>query len=410
MLSAMNTNTLLILGIGIIVIAGLVLWNPVAPPTTNPTTPPVNPPVTPPVIPPTTPPADEFPPVPSDVTYEFGAKFEPPVGRIVHGMGQWDEYNTKYVNALGEANAPASELIFVQIGDSMRPWDAAKIKQTVMEIDAKGEIPNLNISLQGNQLTKEQIDKLPDPYYGIDDDVASGTKYDSRLQDLVKIAKDYKKPFMVRIGGEFNGWWNGYKPYAYPKAYRKIVQMFRDAGADNVAFIWCYEPSGPNDFDEKDSSGNYKWFPGNDMIDWYSVDLFANTDVSGPEKTSNGTLTSFGKVIRFLDMAETAKKPVIIAESAPSQVDINPAANGTTIWNTWFKPYFALMKEYPIIKWFHYINYDWTKASYYASTGWKNSDITNNSVVTATYITEMEKPEYIHSDERYLLNDYLKYK
>ncbi len=400
----MDTKTYLIIGLGIIIIAGLWVWNP-----SSTDTPPIIPPVTPPAVPPVIPPVDEFPPVPSDVTYEFGAKFEPPKGRIVHGMGQWDDYNVKYVNALGESLSPASELMFVQIGDSKRPWNPAQIKAKVMEIDAAGEIPNLNISLQGNQLTQAEIDALGDPYYGIDDEVANSTKYDSRIQDLITIVKDYKKPFMVRIGGEFNGWWNGYEPYEYPKAYRKIVQMFRDAGVDNAAFIWCYEPAAPNDFDEKNAQGEYKWFPGNDVIDWYSVDVFGNNDVTGPELVVNGKPTNYGKVIHFLQYAKENAKPVIIAESAPSQVDIVPSANGEVIWSTWFKPYFQLMQDYPIIKWFHYINYDWTKASYYASTGWKNSDITNNAGVEQKYVQELGKPTYIHSDERYLLKDFKKY-
>ncbi|MDP2959605.1 MAG: hypothetical protein Q8N53_24585 [Longimicrobiales bacterium] len=33
---------------------------------------------------------------PSDPVYRFGAKFEPPVGRVVHGIGQWESYNVTY--------------------------------------------------------------------------------------------------------------------------------------------------------------------------------------------------------------------------------------------------------------------------------------------------------------------------
>ncbi len=190
--------------------------------------------------------------------------------------------------------------MFVQIGDSKRPWDAAKIKERVLEISALGQIPHLNISLQGNQLTQAEIAAAGDPYYGIDNDVANGTKYDSRINDLIAIVKDYKKPFIVRIGGEFSGWWNGYEPYEYPKAYRKIVQMFRDAGVENAAFVWCYEPAAPDDFMEKNSAGDYKWFPGDDVIDWYSVDVFGNNDISGPKTTANGTKTNYGKTIAFL--------------------------------------------------------------------------------------------------------------
>ncbi len=47
--------------------------------------------------------------------YQFGAKFEPPMGRVVHAVGQWKLYNEKYFAMLGSALQPVSELIFIPI-------------------------------------------------------------------------------------------------------------------------------------------------------------------------------------------------------------------------------------------------------------------------------------------------------
>ena len=44
------------------------------------------------------------------LTYQFGAKFEPPVGRVVHGMGQWVEYNPPYLALLPASEKPGGEL------------------------------------------------------------------------------------------------------------------------------------------------------------------------------------------------------------------------------------------------------------------------------------------------------------
>ena len=125
---------------------------------------------------------EEFPPLPEGITYDYGAKFEPPAGRVVHGIGQWDEYNEKYLALLNQSNYPASELIFIQIGESDRPWAPAKLKAQVFKVGNAGEIPSMNITLSGNQPTQAELDKLPDPLFGIDDEVVNSTKYDSRIQ------------------------------------------------------------------------------------------------------------------------------------------------------------------------------------------------------------------------------------
>lgn len=137
---------------------------------------------------------------------------------------------------------------------------------------------------------------------------------------------------MLRIGGEFSGNWNGYHPYEYPKAFRKIVMTARASGADNIAFIWCYEPAAPDDFDAKNAAGEWKWFPGNDVIDWYSIDLFAAHDISGPT-SAHSALSPFGRTPKFFDMAAAAQKPVVIAESSPEAYNL--ALGGTTSWTGW---------------------------------------------------------------------------
>jgi hypothetical protein len=214
----------------------------------------------------------------------------------------------------------------------------------------------------------------------------------------------------VRIGGEFNGPWNGYHPYDFPKAFRKVVNMFRAAGAENAAFIWCYEPAGPNDFDAQNSQGEYKWFPGDDVIDWFSIDLFAKHDVSGPVAGHTGQLTPYGRTLRFLDMAVQHHRPVVVAESSPSHYDLADPAQASASWSEWFEPYFGLIASRPEIKWFHYINYDWYQASYYASSGWKNNDLSVSPQVAQLYANELAKAKYLHAGELGLLKDFAKYK
>lgn len=356
-----------------------------------------------PVPPPPPPP----PPTPNQAPqYRFGAKFEPPVGRVVHGAGQWEVYNAKYTALLPSDRQPAAELVFVDLGDTPRGWEPDKIATRLAEIDAAGRIPSVDIALRGLQFTPAELATLPDPLFGIDHDVAHTTQYDGRIMDLIQIAKAFRKPMMLRIGGEFSGWWNGYHPYEYPKAFRKIVSMFRQAGADNVAFVWCYEPAAPDDFDEVNSAGEPKWFPGADVVDWFSIDLFSAQDVGGPVTGHIGAGSSFGRAIRFLDMAVAQNKPVVIAESSPSQYNLGSSSSAQAAWAEWFTPYFTLIASRSEILWFHYINYDWTQSSTFAASGWKNNDLAASPGIAPQYVAELGKSKYLHAGEKHLLKDY----
>ncbi len=354
------------------------------------------------------PPPAPPPPPASGVTYRFGAKFEPPVGRVVHALGQWESYNAKYAALLPASKQPAAELVFLDLGDTPRPWEPEKLAERFAQIAAMGRIPSLDLSLRGLQPGPDSLAKLPDPLYGIDHLVASTAQFDGRIQDVIAVAKAFRKPVMMRIGGEFSGWWNGYHPYEYPKAFRKIVGMFRQAGAHNVAFVWCYEPAAPGDFDAVNPSGQPKWFPGDDVVDWFSIDLFAAGDVS-PVTGHGGAPGAYGRTIKFLDMAVAHQKPVVIAESAPSHYDLTSASQADAAWDEWFTPYFGLIAARPEILWFHYINYDWTKASSYASYGWKNNDLSASPTLAQRYAAEVARPQYLHAGEQHLLKDYLLY-
>jgi hypothetical protein len=296
--------------------------------------------------------------------------------------------------------------MFITLGDTPRPWDPVEIAARMAAVNAAGRIPVMDLALRGLQPTPAVLAQMADKTYGIDSLVAYTSQFDARIQSFVDVLKANGKPVMLRLGGEFSGAWNGYHPYAYPVAFRKIVGMFRASGVANVAFVWCYEPAAPNDFDAVDANGNARWFPGDDVVDWFSIDLFAAHDVSGPLTQHGGQLTAFGRTTRFLDMAVAHHRPVIIAESSPSHYDLGAAASATAAWTEWFDPYFALIQSRSEVKWFHYINYDWTKASYYASSGWKNNDLSASASLAAQYVSELARARYLHAGEVALLKDY----
>ena len=354
-------------------------------------------------------PQDEPPETPG--TYQFGVKFEPPAGRIVHGIGQWVEYNARYVTLLPPDKQPAAELIFIDLGDTPRGWRPQMLAQQIQSFDQQGLIPHIDLALRGLQPGKDELAGLADKFYGIDDDIAATSQYDGRINDVIQIVRAYAKPVMVRIGGEFSGAWNGYHPYYYPKAFRKIVSLFRAAGADNAAFIWCYEPAAPGDFAEQNAAGEYRWFPGADVIDWFSVDVFNRNDFSGPlTQAGRSDGSPLARTLAFLEMAVANGRPVIIAESSPSQYDFANLSEAQAAWTEWFEPYFQFIATRPEIKWFHFISYDWSQASYYAESGWKNNDLAASPYLASRYIDEISKPQYLHAQEKSLLKDYDRYR
>jgi acetyl esterase/lipase len=344
--------------------------------------------------------------------YSFGAKFEPPAGRVVHGMGQWEQYNAKLLPLLPAELRPASKLIFITIDDTPRGWRPDGIRSQMQRYDQEGLIPHLDIAPRGNQPSQATLAALADPLFGIDNEVASTSRFDGRIQDLARIVKEFGKPVIVRIGGEFNGRWNGYHPYAYPKAFRKIVGMFREEKADNTAFVWCYEPAAPGDFDERNEAGEYKWFSGDDVIDWFSIDWFNRDDFTGPltgGRPGANTMTAHGRSRKFLDMAVAHRKPVMIAESAPCRYDLSDPVQAEAAWREWFEPYFQVIAERSEIKWFHLISYDWSRASYFAQTGWKNNDFTASPALLEKLVAELRRPQYLHTGDKALLKDYRRF-
>jgi len=341
----------------------------------------------------------------SPYTYTYGAKFEPPEGRILHGMGQFNGGNADIMELLGPDKKPASSLAFFGLISCDRPWEAqrAPILDFLSKESAAGRIPHISIDFSSCE------ENPTDPYFALDEEVAQTTKHDWKIEDFGKIVADYKKPVFVRISGEFEGWWAGHEPYVYPLAFAKVVNIIREQGADNAAFIWCFSGA-TNDFDEQNSKGEWKWFPGDDVIDWYSIDIFESLDFTGP-LTENGVSTTHGNIDRFLKMAEEHGKPVIIAESSAMGVDITSSQqDGIDDWNEWFVPYFELMEKYPQIKAFDYINVDWSEIPQFADQGWLQANMKVNTYISEKYVEETSEGKYLHADEIGKLKDYWKYK
>jgi hypothetical protein len=336
-------------------------------------------------------------------TYKYGAKFEPPDGRILHGMGNWPEGNKNYLAALDDARLePAAATFFIASGDWPRPWER-QVEQMRKALDAEaaqGRMLHVGIELWGlDSVTRKRV--------AIDVDVANGSKFDGHIRDLAKTIADVGVPAFVRVGSEFSGEWTGYSPDAYPKAFRRVVEIFREEKADNVAFVWCWEVACPGDFDEKDQ-GQWRWYPGDDVVDWFGIDIYNQGAFASGSGRGAGTPMATNTQ-RFLEMAEQHDKPVVVGESGAVTVGITAdEKDGQQDWATWFEPYFRFMADHPGIKAFFYDNSDWKKNNSARRNGWQDGDIDHNEYIAKHYAKEMRDPMYLHKSELHLLKDWPK--
>jgi hypothetical protein len=137
--------------------------------------------------------------------------------------------------------------------------------------------------------------------------VVAGT-YDDVLRKRAEALKALGKPVLLRWRWEMNrpniastvG-----SPQEYVAAWKHVHQIFEQAGATNVGWVWCPLASS---FSQTDAAAYY---PGDDQVDWLCTDVYAI-----------GNDQSFGDVAAdFMTWASTHDKPVVIGEYGAEQSD-----------------------------------------------------------------------------------------
>jgi len=101
-------------------------------------------------------------------------------------------------------------------------------------------------------------------------DIAAG-KYDNYIRSWAKGSAKFGKVIYLRPFPEMNGnWtpWNG-DPESFVVAWRRMVEIFRQEGANNVVWIWA-----PNITDQPNSERNRmeNYYPGSDYVDILAMD------------------------------------------------------------------------------------------------------------------------------------------
>lgn len=239
---------------------------------------------------------------------------------------------------------------------------------------------------------------------------------DGEIRQLARLFDHVGGTVYLRIGYEFDGRWNAgvADPEAYKAAYRRIVDVLRAAGAENVAYVWHASASPIDDILDRAHEDIRRWYPGDGYVDWMALSWFLSPE-EGPRVDAGyrpATQRELAdEVVRF---ARARGKPVMVAEAAPQGYDLaalssrhisriwdGPTGKGRqqhgaeAIWRAWYAPLFAYLAENgDVVRALAYINCHWDSQDMwdapYEGGYWGDSRIEVNAEIAARWSAAIE--------------------
>ncbi|MCB9497336.1 MAG: hypothetical protein H6686_10675 [Fibrobacteria bacterium] len=138
--------------------------------------------------------------------------------------------------------------------------------------------------------------------------VAEG-RFDGFIRGWAREVVRSRRPILIRpmheLGNPWYGWSSphGNAPDIQIAAWRRIVDLFREEGARNAAFVWT-------PFDGLDTLA----WPGREYVDWIGLDIFNYGTMA-----ENGAWVGFRRLLEHqLEPVKKYGKPVILAEVGTS--------------------------------------------------------------------------------------------
>jgi hypothetical protein len=155
--------------------------------------------------------------------------------------------------------------------------------------------------------------------------------YDGYLSSYAEAVRAYDHPVIISFGHEMNGNWSpwGYKHTStkvFVAAWRHIVNVFRELGANNVTWLWTVNIV--NDARSGDVTNPAPWWPGSSYVNWVGIDGYYL-------KSSWQFRPLFGPTIGLVH--KLTADPILIAETGALQsvgqtAKINDLFNGIQLY------------------------------------------------------------------------------
>lgn len=304
------------------------------------------------------------------------SRLQPPSGRVIHGGGQELGDFENYSSFLGQ-QGPLVKMFYLGMGGlntttpgTVASWFVEALDGLTIDagVDDALIIPQIGLQL---------------PLHGEEQKVADGL-YDNAIESLILGLRYLSRPSFLRIGYEFNGEWNSYKPTSYIGAYRRIASYIRNDTILNnsVALTWdgsCDTKVDPSPF-----------YPGEDVVDWQGVNIFsANSDP--------GAIAPQDCLWYWLTDNSKSGTPLMIGESTPRGRNATDAST----WS-WFANVIAMLDLYPIVQLYNYIDTNWITDEGGRWPGWGDSriEIPGAEYVGSRWLTEVDKPRWANRANR----------
>jgi Glycosyl hydrolase family 26 len=140
--------------------------------------------------------------------------------------------------------------------------------------------------------------------------VAAG-RCDSYLRSYADEVRQFRYPVIIGFASEMNASWDRWgwhhtKPSVWIAAWRHMVTVFRQQGADNVTWLWTINA------DVRNATGPIQdWWPGAGYVNWVGIDGYYYY-------ASSTFATVFGATLR--QVRALTGKPVLISETGIGQV------------------------------------------------------------------------------------------
>ncbi|PKM95878.1 MAG: hypothetical protein CVU84_03495 [Firmicutes bacterium HGW-Firmicutes-1] len=200
------------------------------------------------------------------------------------------------------------------------------------------------------------------------------------IRTWAKDAKASGLPIYLRFACEMNGDWVPW--YGDPEKYKQKFRLIHDIMAEeapNVMMLWS-----PNDIP---FSTMLSYYPGDKYVDWIGVSSYATPDGNNRVSLSNMNVNPIEK-LEFIYQAFVGRKPIMIAEGAPSYYN---SYFPDVDFNDWYgnnleKVYHYLPRIFPGIKGITYFN---------ASPGINKYELEDNKAASELYSQMIASPYYI---------------
>jgi beta-mannanase len=175
------------------------------------------------------------------------------------------------------------------------------------------------------------------------EDINNG-KYDDYIYKDAKVIKSQSpQEVLIRWGHEMelSGLypWSQNDPEIYISAYRRVVDIFRKEGVENVCWIWS--PGGNSNAEE--------FYPGDSYVDYVGVTILA--DERWDKEAGFDPVRSFKTLLsEKYRLTEEFNKPLIVAEVGISMVDVSKK-------KLWLKNAMSSFSDFPKLTAFVYFNF-----------------------------------------------------